>query len=422
MRENRTDADWKGVALTLQYGNPVTFRQAIYRNYFVRRPEEPVDALSRILPDIDTRSRPPDVVMNGAVPRSFDGMAPPAPMNAPEMAASPVLAQPSNPVAAIEGVAETIVPVALPVDLPAGQTESVPIVDCAVPAERVDLAAGGDTHPLSAVRITNDTANSLPVGARAIHDATGAVTFDGDARPGGLAIGESRLLPFVQDLRTKVEEQTSPETTLASLTAAHAVLHIEARRREAQRITLVAPPQETRRVMVIMPKRGDRTLTIEGGPVPGTEQTETAWHIPVSLQPGETRQLTTYLDRLEQHDTALIANDATVLVGVLADNTLAGPTRAALQNIETLRQDEAAKRAAVRSSQRQLDAVARDEDRIRKNLAVVAGNDALHARLTRELAADETRMEQPAALLADARAAADKAHQALAEAATNLRI
>lgn len=78
--------------------------------------------------------------------------------------------------------------------------------------------------------------------------------------------------------------------------------------------------------------------------------------------------------------------------------------------------------AADRSWQRQLDAVAWHEDRIRKNLAAVASNDALHARLTRELDADETRIEQLAALLADARAAADKAHQALAEAAADLRI
>lgn len=420
--ENQSGTDWKGVALSLQYGNPVTFRQAIYRSYYVQRPEVPVEVLRRILPGVDTRRRPLGAEMNRALPGGFAGMAALAPMSGVEMAAPPPLAQPANPVAAVEGVEETVFPIARPVDLPAGQTASVPIMDHVVPAERVDLATGRNAHPLSAVRITNDTANSLPAGVLALYDATGAVTFAGDARLGGLPVGESRLLSFAEDLRTTVGRQTSRETTLASLTAAQGVLHITTRRREVQRITLVAPPKEAKRVLVEIPKKGDRALTIEGGPVPGTEQTATAWRIPVSLQPGETRHLTVYLDRLDHQDTALMENDAAVLVGVLADNTLAGPARAALQNIEALRQDEAAKRALVSSLQQQLDAVALDEDRIRKNLAVVAGNDALHARLTHELDADETRIAQLDASLADARRAADKAHQALADAAANLRI
>jgi hypothetical protein len=420
--ENQSGADWKGVTLSLQYGNPVTFRQAIYRSYYVQRPEVPVEVLSRILPGVDTRERLTGAVMNRALPGGFAGMAAPAPMSTMEMAAPPSLAQSANPVGAVEGIEETVFPIARPVDLPAGHTASVPIIDHAVPAERVDLATGRNTHPLSTVRITNNTANSLPAGVLALYDTTGGVTFAGDARLGGLPVGESRLLSFAEDLRTTVGRQTSRQQTLASLTAAQGVLHITTRRREVQRITLVAPPKEAKRVLVEIPKNGDRTLTIEGGPVPGTEQTETAWRIPVSLQPGETRHLTVYLDRLDHQDTALMANDAAVVVSVLADNTLAGPERAALQNIEALRQDEAAKRAVIGSLQQQMDAVALNEDRIRKNLAVVAGNDALHARLTHELDADETRIAQLDASLAEARAAADKAHQALADAAANLRI
>ena len=55
--ENQSGADWKGVALTLQYGNPVTFRQSLYRSYFVQRPEVPVEILGKVLPDVDTRAR-----------------------------------------------------------------------------------------------------------------------------------------------------------------------------------------------------------------------------------------------------------------------------------------------------------------------------------------------------------------------------
>jgi Domain of unknown function (DUF4139) len=420
--ENQSGADWKGVALSLQYGNPVTFRQTIYRSYYVRRPEVPVEVLGRILPGVDTERRPLSAPMNRAPPGGIAGIEAPAPMARMEMAAPPALAQPTSPIVALEGVEETVFPIAKPVDLPGGQTASVPIIDHAVPAERVDLASGDDTHALSAVRITNDTADSLPAGVLALYDATGPVTFAGDARLGGLPVGGDRLLPFAQDLQTTVERQTNGEVSLASLTAAQGVLHMATRQRDVQRIRLTAPPNEARLVLGAIARDGDRTLTVEGGPVPGTEQTATAWRIPVSLRPGETRHLTVYLDRLEQQNTALMANDAAVVVRVLAANTLSGSARAALQKIEALRQDEAAKRTAVSSLQRQLNAAEQDEDRIRKNLAVVAGNDASHARLMHELDADEATIAQLAASVGEARAAADKAHQGLANAAANLRI
>ena len=66
--ENQSGANWDGVALTLQYGNPVTFRQAIYQSYYVQRPEVPVEILGRILPSVDTRARPAELAMQKSAP------------------------------------------------------------------------------------------------------------------------------------------------------------------------------------------------------------------------------------------------------------------------------------------------------------------------------------------------------------------
>jgi hypothetical protein len=66
--------------------------------------------------------------------------------------------------------------------------------------------------------------------------------------------------------------------------------------------------------------------------------------------------------------------------------------------------------------------VLQDEDRIRRNLAAVPANDALHARLTRALDADETKLERLGQAIEQATAAADKAHQVLADAAGSLRL
>lgn len=424
--ENQSGADWNGVALTLQYGNPVTFRQAIYRSYFVQRPEVPVEVLGRILPDVDTSARPMAMTA-GAAPAPVNRAFGPAGVAAPKaMAMAPAqsetMAPPSEQVSAAEVAEETIFQLPTAVSLAAGHSANVPIIDRSVPATRVDLATGSDPHPLSAIRITNDTGSSLPAGVLTLYDAAGAATFAGDARLGGLPVGESRLLSFAQDLRTTVERDSSGETTLASLTAANGVLHIATRQREVLRFTVSAPANEPRQVLLEVPKDGDRILSVDGGPIAGTEETATAWRIPVSLKPGEVRKLTVYVDRLVREDTALLADDAQVVVRMLNEQTLAGPARAALQKLASLRQDEAAKQAVVAQLKAQQAAILQDEDRIRRNLAAVAANDALHGRLTRALDADETKLDQLNQLIEQASAAVDKAHQALVAAASTLTI
>jgi hypothetical protein len=418
--ENQSGANWDGVALTLQYGNPVTFRQAIYQSYYVQRPEVPVEVLGRILPSVDTRARPAELAMQKSAPApagAARAMAAPAPVTPAQ-----AMAEPADQVQAAEGAEETIFQLPSPVMLAAGRTASVPIIDRSIPAERVDLAAGDDPHPLSAIRITNDTGASMPAGVLTLYDASGAATFAGNARLGGLPAGERRLLSFAQDLRTTVQRSSTGETALASLTAADGVLHITTRQREVLRMTLTGPANEPRRVLVEIPKDGDRTLTLEGGPIAGTEETATAWRVPVTLNPGEVRKLTAYIDRLESEQTALLADDAQVVVRLLNEQTLTPEARTALLRLAALRQEEASKRATLSQLKAQQAFMLEDEDRIRHNLAVVAANDALHARLTRALDADETELDKLRQAIDQATAAADKAHQALADAAGSLKL
>jgi hypothetical protein len=332
------------------------------------------------------------------------------------------MAPPEQAAQAAEGAEETIFQLAAPVTLAAGRSASVPILDRNMPAERVDLATGNDIHPLSAIRITNDSGTSLPAGVLALYDASGAVNFAGDAKLGGLPTGESRLLSFAQDLRTTVERSTSSESTLESLTASEGVLSVTAREREVLRLTLSAPADAARKVLVEIPKEDDRTLTLEGGPVPGTEETATAWRVPVSLQPGEVRRLTAYLDRLKRENTELLADNAEVVVQVLNQQGLSQAARTALLRLAALRQEEATRRASVERLKAQRAAVLQDEDRIRRNLAAVTPNDALHGRLTRALDADESKLDQLAQAIDQATESADKAHQALADAARSLNL
>ena len=425
--ENQSGSDWKGVALTLQYGNPVTFRQALYRSYFVQRPEVPVEILGRILPDIDTRAR--EMQASAAASTAAPAPAPAgkvlnfaAPMRAPSPQA---MAAPVDAALVEETAEETIFTVAQTVDLAAGHSTNVPIIDREVPAPRVGLVPFLQPHPLASVRVRNDDPRSLPAGVLTLYDTSaGGASFAGDARLGGLPSGETRLLSFSRDLRTMIEtKQSTQPDTMTAYTVADGVLTYTVRTRRVIQIVAAAPAHEARDLLLEIPKSNtDQTLTEDDGKTRVTEQTVTAFRIALSLTPGETHTITAWLDQPVRRSVALVDGDNIIIQSIVGEEKLNPAGRAALRHVLDLRQDEARKAAEVERQRKLLEDVLADEDRIRKNLGAVAASDALRSRLTRALDADETKIEQLRKSIDDVVAEVDTAHRALAAAVTALRI
>ena len=427
--ENQSGSDWKGVALTLQYGNPVTFRQALYRSYFVQRPEVPVEILGRVLPDIDTRAREMQTAAFGSAaapaPAAVAGAlakARSAPMAAPPQQA---MAAPADAAVVEETAEETIFAVAQTVDLASGHSTNVPIIDREMPASRIGLVPFLQQHPLASVRVRNDDPRSLPAGVLTLYDtSSGAVSFAGDARLGGLPSGETRLLSFSRDLRTLIEtKQSAQPDTMTTYTVADGVLTYTVRTRRVIQIAATAPAHEARDLLLEIPKSNtDQTLTVDDGKTRVTEQTVTAFRIALSLTPGEFHTITAWLDQPVRRSVALVDGDDTVIQSIVGEDKLNPSGRAALRHVLDLRQDEAHKTAEVERQRKLLDDVLADEERIRKNLSALAAADALRSRLLRALDVDETKIEQLRKSIDDAVAEADAAHRALAAAVTALRI
>jgi hypothetical protein len=444
--ENQSGADWNGVELALQYGNPVTFHQAIYRSYFVTRPEVPVEILGRLLPDIDTRATP-GAVAKAETPAAapMGGMAgaalpaPPMPafaapaFDAPALDARaramrlpaplPPMAAPAEEAAASEGTEETVFVLPTPVTLAAGHTAAVPILDRQMPATRLALAEPGHAHPLASVRLTNDadeTGLSLPAGVLTLYDRHGDAPFAGDARLGGLPPGESRLLSFAEDLRTSTDWSAEDATAIASLTASGGVLHLQQRLRHTDRVAIAAPAAEARLVLLSIAKRDGFTLVREGLDLP-VEETATAWRLTVEVAAGQTRRLDVRSDEVTREEVRL-ADDPSALAVVLNEQGLTPSARAALQKLAALRAEATARETARRALQGEMDAVERDEQRLRANLAAVPPTEALHMRLVHQLDGDEQRIGQLGQSIAEADAAVKQAQQTLREAITALQL
>ena len=419
--ENTTGAAWSGVTLSLQYGNPVTFHQAIYRSYFVSRPDVPVEVLGRLLPDIDSRAHP--AMVNSPA-------APPPPAPAAVDRAAPLMVQkaqaptggmapPAEAAAVAETTEETVFTVSSPVTLAAGHSASVPILDREFPASRIAVATADQSHPLAAIRLVNNSGASLPAGVLTLYDTTADAPYAGDARLGGVPAGESRLMPYAQDLRTTAEWQRDEDVTIAGLTAASGVLTVDERTRSLVHVTLTGPALESRHVLLELPKPPD-DMVADGFPKP-TEETASAWRFATDLQPGEVKRLTLAVDRHDQQ-TITILDDADAVAAVLDLHGATDAARAALKRITDLRAQEAARTADRDALATQQEAVDTDEQRLRSNLAAVSTGDAIRTRLLRQLDSDETRHGQLDAAIVTANTAVTAAHAALVTAISSLRL
>ncbi len=421
--ENASATDWTNVDLSLQYGNPVTFRQALYRSYYVQRPEVPVEVLGRILPGVDSGARTVATMApapaGGARMMAMAKAAPPPP---PAMAADAgePMAAPEEQATTTEAAEATVFHLPTPVVLPAGHSAAVPILDREVPAERLGIVQQGRPHPLQALRIVNDSGSSLPAGVLTLYDPLEAATFAGDARLGGLPSGDNRLLEFAEDLRTKVDWQTDEGTTLVGVTASQGVLHIQRRNRWTARIALSAPAAEGRHLLIEIPRSADATLLPEGD-IKSTEETATSWRLPLALKPGEQRTLIVRVDRPEREDVELLQDNG-VVAAILNEQALTPPARAALRHIEDSRATLATRQADQARIKAQIAETEHDEDRLRRNIATVPASDALHGKLVRALETDEEKLSSLTAAATQAEAATMQAQAALEEAVGSLRL
>ena len=424
--ENQSGVDWKGVALTLQYGNPASFRQALYRSYFVQRPEVPVEVLGHLLPSIDTRARAVETETSAPPPPPFAAMAAPAPVarGFAHAKSMPQIAPPAEMAAAEETGEETIFTLAQPLDLAAGHSANVPILDRSIPASRIGLVPFQQPHPLASIRVRNDEPRGLPAGVLTLYDTLGGMSFAGDARLGGLPAGETRLLSFARDLRTTIETKLSPAPdVITAVTAADGVLQVTSRLRQAVHFDLTGPAREARDLLLEIPRAApDQTLSFEDGKTRVTETTAAAFRVAVSLAPGETRGLNAWLDQPSRQSVALLDGDGATLTAIAGTDRLSAAGRAGLRRVLDQRVDLAREDAELEQARKSLAGVEADEDRLRRNLGAVSSSDSLRSRLTKALDADETRIDEIREKIEDAEARVEKARRTLNETVSALKL
>lgn len=410
--ENMSGEDWKNVELSLVSGNPVSFRQQIYQAYYVTRPEVPVEVAGRILPTPDSGVMRDEKELDparGGAAQNFDRFraalaapagTPVAPAEAAKSSTGGVAVNAPPPqaplieaAAAQEGVTQVTFRLPVPISIESGHSSLVALVDRDVPMERVDLVPANltGTHPLASVRLTNDTGTGLPPGVVTLYEAgPQGGTYLGDARLSDLPAGETRLLSYAVDDKTKVVREQQYASAVVKGTVASGVLHLTSSWRETVTYRLSAPATEARRVIVEQAMQPGWKLV---DPKDDVEQTANAYRVTFDLKPGEGKNLDFVLEqpRLEELHIGDLTQDR--IGAIVAAPAIDPALKNAFTEIAQLRQQAAAAKVTADRIKAQITEITQDQARIRANLERVDRDSALHKRYMAKLDDEETRLE-----------------------------
>lgn len=410
--ENYSGRDWQGIDLTLSSGNPVTFRQALYRAHFVDRPEVPVELFDRLLPSVDAGSM--DSEYSESMPESM------------AQASRGMMLQQDKAGAAsgfsadvTERMEQVLIHLGDDVTLGHGRTLTLPVAEDAVPARRVTYLPMHDNRPLAAFQIENRGKTALPPGVVTVYDVREGVSdYMGDARLGVVPAGEERLLAFAGDMTVRTERRQTASTHLGRARISDGILHVSEVVRHRASVDVVTPRGDGR-MMVVDFDAADHWKLVS--PDKDARRIAGGYRITKTLPAGQEAAVEARFEEERMRRFTLLDTNMAVLVDFASSGSLSGDMKAAMERIVTLRRDEAAARRALDTADERLAEARTQEERTRENLIAV-GETELRQRYLDQLVEAEARVNEQTG---ERREAADRlrsAEEGLRTFVANLRI
>ena len=430
--ENQTDSDWKDIQLSLVSGRPISFVQNLYQPLYVPRPTVEPELYASLTPQeygggvsSGKRMEAPDFNL-----QSTAGRASAAPMAAPveRMARKRGLAMEADKPA--QGYFGVNAPATAPMDaaasvaaaasaaklgelfqytvanvsLPRQSSAMIPIVSDPVGVQRLSIYNQQvlAEHPLTGAEVTNSTGKSLPAGPVTVYDGG----YSGDARIDNLPAGQHRLLSYGIDLDVRVDatKNTSSQTVVAGKIV-KGVLEVS-RKYVSTQDYKIENKGET-----------DKTLVVEHPVSPGAklvktpepyETTEQVYRFKVPAPAGKTEDFTITQEQVLNQQIVILPSDPSQLAGYLRTGEIPKDVRDALSKAISLKQAAAGTEQGIQENQNQINQIAAEQERIRKNMEAVDKSSQYYNRLLGKLNDQESQIEALQKKVSDLQSTRDK--------------
>ena len=427
--ENFSGQAWQGVELTLLSGNPVTFRQALYESYYVPRPSVPVEAGGRVLPPADTgavagfdaggrraENAPRDELRAKA--RSMPaGLAAPSPPPPPIASMAPAQIEQAE---ATENATQIAFTLSYKVNVAAGQSLVVPLIDRELPTRRIDLYQPATTraHPLAAIELTNAADTGLPPGVLTLYQqGDRGAEYLGDARLAAFPAGEKRLLSYAVDNKVTVDQSTATRQSVVKATIAEGVMRVTRlqRRTTVYKIGSAAAPP---RLVIEQPRLGGWDLVEPKA----AERTATAYRVPTSLDGKGNGSVTIVEEQPLEESLRLVDLNDDQLGVYVAAKELDPKLHQALADLAQRRQAVSRRQAELDRLNAERERLTEDETRLRDNYTALKDEPGMKKRTLDKLNEAMTAIDANAGAVAKATVALAAAQSDLAGYVSGLKL
>ena len=415
--ENTTDEDWRNVQVSLISGWPISFIQNLYEPFYRRRPV--------IRPTVEEELQPFIPEAAQAAPPEQEGEKVLKAMTDLFMRIAPDAALPDVMRRSVEEMAVGQERGALfeyrvqvPVSIDRQQSALLPVVNQTVEAEPIALysPARHAVHPFFGVRLRNTTDLTLMEGPVTVYYGG---SYGGDALMDTIEPKGERILTYALDWGVEVRhELQDSQARIFTLRIHRGVLQLQIRHQRTNRYTLTNRDRRPRSVLVEQPYDGDWEL-IEPKPA---ERTRSFHRFKVSVESGQTAVLQVVEERTVEEAYALLDEDIDTLQILLRNAQANAAVRQALQTILDRRNQIAELQDSIKAQQERIQAIERDQERIRANMKELDRASDLYKQYVEKLTQQEREIEEARRAIDALKEQLQSAERALSEFIQNLTI
>jgi hypothetical protein len=423
--DNTVGEDWNDVKLSLVSGTPQSFIQNISQPYYTRRPVIPLPESVMLTPQAHEASMeagrlttpyavrgiaggvPGGVaggsvggVMGGVIGGAGMGPSPKLPEELEEAEESTEVSDLlSKVVAAAEGAAVGDLfeyNLKEKITVLKNQSALVPIVQAPIEAEKITLVTsdeegGLQATPLRALWLKNSSGLTLDGGTFNVLEQD---SFAGEGIMELLHAGERRLLSFAADKAVRVAKRdVTGSKAVTRTTILKGVMAVHREERDTTTYVIHNAEVTSRQIILEYPIRGGWKLAEEMKP---EETSATRYRFRVEVGPGKTEKFAIKESRGEVsriHISTL--TDSQVEAFVLEGASTPG-VEGELRKVIAKKFEIAGVDQEIKSRQQELEAIEKDQARLRENMKALKGSPeekALLQRYTRELDGQEDRLD-----------------------------
>ena len=285
----------------------------------------------------------------------------------------------------------------MPVNVMAGMSLSVPIVQAEIPIARSAFyqPTVDARYPLASIELRNATSAMLPGGMVTMYESDGKTgNFVGDSQLTAVHPGDSRFLSFAIDQKVTVQAEQQQREDIKRISVDRGVVTTETVERRTTTFELRSAGTTNTNAIVELPRLVGWTLLPPTDPGVDVRQSGNRHRVTLPLGAAPVKSYSLVQERTASSKVDLGFLSINDLSSHLLRTEMDQPSKAILERLKNLREAKLAVEVKRDEADRARALVVAEQERLRENLKAAQGNAVLQQRYANSLAETENQLER----------------------------